>query len=85
MRQSRSRFGLFMILTLLILAFSLTAAIAYAKPDKDVEKDVGALEYLGMVSFNTETYFQGTKVGGLSGITYDASRGVYYAVSDDRS
>jgi hypothetical protein len=85
MRQSRSRFGLFIILTLLILVFSLTAAIAYARPDKDVEKDVGELEYLGMVTFETGTLFQGTEVGGLSGITYDASRGVYYAVSDDRS
>ena len=85
MRNSRSRIGLFMILTLLILAFSLTAAIAYAKPDKDVEKNVGDLEYLGMVTFETGTMFQGTEIGGLSGITYDASRGVYYVISDDRS
>ena len=83
MRNSRSRIGLFMILTLLILAFSLTAAIAYAKPDKDVEKNVGDLEYLGMVTFETGTMFQGTEIGGLSGITYDASRGVYYVISDD--
>ena len=85
MKQPRSRFGLLMILTLLILAFSLTAAIVYAKPDKDVEKNIGDLEYLGIVSFETGYEFQGTEVGGLSGITYDASRGVYYAVSDDRS
>jgi len=85
MKHPRSRFGLFVILTLLILLFSLTAAIAYAKPDKDAEKNIGSLEYLGMVTYATGTMFQGTEVGGLSGITYDASRGVYYTVSDDRS
>lgn len=85
MKHPRSRFGFFMILTLLILVFTLTAAIAYAKPDKDAEKNVGELEYLGMVTFTSGTMFQGTEIGGLSGITYDASRGVYYTVSDDRS
>jgi hypothetical protein len=29
--------------------------------------------------------FQGTTVGGLSGITYDRQRDCYYAISDDRS
>lgn len=29
--------------------------------------------------------FQGTPVGGLSGITYDRQRNVFYAISDDRS
>jgi hypothetical protein len=29
--------------------------------------------------------FQNTPVGGLSGITYDRQRGVFYAISDDRS
>ena len=29
--------------------------------------------------------FKGTEVGGLSGITYDAKRGAYFALSDDRS
>lgn len=85
MRQPRSRFSLFMILTFLILIFSLTVAIAYAKPDKDAEKDIGDLEYLGMVTIRSGTKFQDTEIGGLSGITYDASRGVYYVVSDDRS
>jgi len=28
---------------------------------------------------------EGTQVGGLSGITYDPSKGVYYSISDDRS
>jgi 3-phytase/alkaline phosphatase D len=85
MKQPRSRLNLFMIFTLFLLIFSLTVVIAYAKPDKGAEKDIGELEYLGLVTFETGTDFQGTEVGGLSGITYDASRGVYYVVSDDRS
>ena len=32
----------------------------------------------------TGTLFQGTTVGGLSSITYDAQRGVYYVLSDDQ-
>ncbi|NEP39877.1 MAG: phytase, partial [Okeania sp. SIO2H7] len=29
--------------------------------------------------------FQGTEVGGISGISYDRGEGIYYAISDDRS
>jgi len=32
-----------------------------------------------------KTEFQGTRVGGLSGITYDRQRNLFYAISDDRS
>ena len=46
---------------------------------------VASTEFLGIVTFPTGTEFAGTEVGGLSGITYDAKRGVYYALSDDRS
>jgi 3-phytase len=44
----------------------------------------GPLRLLGEFSFPSKTTFEGTTVGGLSGIAYDARRGVYYAVSDDR-
>jgi 3-phytase len=39
---------------------------------------------LGEYSFPSKGTFQDTVVGGLSGIAYDAARGVYYAVCDDR-
>lgn len=48
------------------------------------------LRLLGQFSFEPGRTFQDpasgqdTTVGGLSGLTYDAKRGVYYAVSDDR-
>ena len=40
---------------------------------------------LGVVTIPNGTVFKNTEVGGLSGITYDAANGVYYAVSDDGS
>lgn len=42
-----------------------------------------SLDYLGAVPIPTE--FEGTVVGGLSGLTYDRSRNQFYAISDDRS
>ncbi|AFZ02267.1 esterase-like activity of phytase family protein [Calothrix sp. PCC 6303] len=44
---------------------------------------VGA-DFIGEAVLKTGTLFQNTQVGGLSGITYDASNQVYYAISDDR-
>ncbi|MBA3524881.1 MAG: esterase-like activity of phytase family protein [Geodermatophilaceae bacterium] len=41
--------------------------------------------FIGSASYPTGLVFQGTEVGGLSGLTYDDTRGVYYAISDDRS
>jgi 3-phytase/alkaline phosphatase D len=46
---------------------------------------VTGLSFLGEVTFPTGTLFDGTTVGGLSGLTYDAADDVFYAISDDRS
>jgi len=46
---------------------------------------VDTIEFLGEVQFETGTEVLGTELGGLSGLTYDAARDVYYALSDDRS
>ena len=43
------------------------------------------LEFLGQAIFPTGTTFGGTVVGGLSSITYDAGRAVFYSLSDDQS
>lgn len=45
---------------------------------------VKSLEFRGEVTFPTGTTFAGTQLGGLSSITYDERRDVYYAVSDDQ-
>jgi 3-phytase len=44
-----------------------------------------ALQFLGQAIVPTGTTFQGTTVGGLSSITWDPERNVYYAISDDPS
>jgi hypothetical protein len=43
------------------------------------------LDFRGQAIVPTGTAFEGTTVGGLSSITYDAKRDVYYAISDDPS
>ena len=52
--------------------------------DPDRRKVVG-VELLGVVTFPTGNRFKNTEVGGLSGITYDKIKDVYYTLSDDRS
>jgi len=43
------------------------------------------LEYLGQAIIPTGTTFGGTTIGGLSSITYDEARGVFYSLSDDQA
>ncbi|WP_422746319.1 esterase-like activity of phytase family protein [Mycobacterium sp. WMMD1722] len=43
------------------------------------------LRYLGQRQVPRAATFEGTVVGGLSGISYDPGRDLYYIVSDDRS
>lgn len=50
------------------------------------QKTVTDIDFLGQATFPTGSVIvEGTQVGGLSGITYDPAKGVYYSISDDRS
>lgn len=51
----------------------------------DQRREVRDIDYLGEITFASGTQFDGTTVGGLSGIAYDAGRDQFYAISDDRS
>ena len=44
-----------------------------------------SLQFIGQAIVPTGTTFAGTTIGGLSSITYDPSRNVYYTLSDDQS
>lgn len=44
-----------------------------------------SLSFIGQSIVPTGTQYQGTQVGGLSGITYDPNLNVFYTISDDRS
>ena len=43
-----------------------------------------ALEFLGQQIIPTGAQFEGTEIGGLSGMAYDSERDVFYALSDDQ-
>jgi 3-phytase/alkaline phosphatase D len=73
------------MVTILIFAFAVSASLANTAKNDIGPQTVVSVELLGMVTFDTGYMFEGTEVGGISGITYDSARGVYYALSDDRS
>jgi len=71
----------------LLLATGVVAAGVVSAPAGAVSPKAHkpSLQFLGEARIPAGFTFQGTVVGGLSSITYDAQRGVYYALSDDRS
>ena len=64
-----------------LLALATLPALTAAAP----EPTAPALEFIGEQDLPHALSFQGTTVGGLSAISYDASAGSYYVISDDRS
>lgn len=71
-------------LTILCAAL-LVAAIASPAVGANATGPTPSLEFLGQAIVPTGTVFAGTIVGGLSSITYDTARGVFYTLSDDQS
>jgi hypothetical protein len=67
-----------------LLRFVLLLAIALAVVGPAQAAPSTELEFLGQQIFPTATQFQGTTFGGLSSITYDERRGVFYVISDDQ-
>ncbi|WP_161564529.1 phytase [Okeania hirsuta] len=59
--------------------------LVWADVTNENRKTVTNIEFIGGVEFETGLDFQGTEVGGISGISYDKGSGIYYAISDDRS
>ena len=66
--------------TLVTVAAVLAAATPAAAKHPRLD-----LEYRGQAIVPTGTTFEGTTVGGLSSITYDARHAVYHTISDDQS
>jgi hypothetical protein len=46
--------------------------------------EISEIEFIGQAIIPNKLTFQKTEVGGLSGITYDTKKDLYYAISDDR-
>jgi hypothetical protein len=83
-------------LTPLLLACCLVASCATVAPTQpstaspqisstsEAQPEV-SLRFIGETTLPHRLQFQGTTVGGISGIDYDAKRNLYYLISDDRS
>ena len=82
--RSPSRLMLVLLLLLFTLVFS-SIAVAQNSQSATNAQTVASYEFLGELTFPTGTMFDGTEVGGLSGIVYDSRTGLYYALADDRS
>jgi 3-phytase len=61
---------------------TLVVALAVAAPAQAAPSV--QLQFLGQQIFPTSTRFQDTAFGGLSSITYDARRDLFYVISDDQ-
>lgn len=79
--------SLWLLLSVLLLMLTVTVPGASGRggPHKDEQVTVGGISFLDIVTFATGHEFAGTEVGGLSSISYDRHRDVYYVLSDDRS
>ncbi|MEG4045570.1 esterase-like activity of phytase family protein [Microcoleus sp. Pol17_C1] len=71
--------------TIFIVCFLMAATVAIWVNQSAKSFAVTKIDFIGRAIFPTGSPFQGTEIGGLSGITYDAEKQVYYAISDDRS
>ncbi|MBD1830369.1 esterase-like activity of phytase family protein [Microcoleus vaginatus GB1-A2] len=71
--------------TIFIVCFLIAATVAIWVNQSAKSFAVTKIDFIGRAIFPTGSPFQGTEIGGLSSITYDAEKQVYYAISDDRS
>ena len=65
-------------------ALLISPTAATSAPPGGGAQTVVDVEFLGETVVPTGTMFDGTEIGGLSSITYDAARGVYHTLSDDQ-
>ena len=72
------------VLALVLAAFAGIDVRSATAGAVENQVTVASYELIGTASIPTGTTFEGTEIGGLSSITYDSNRGVYYAISDDQ-
>ncbi len=63
----------------------LAASCATVKPVIQTTAGITAIKFIGAYIIPHNLEYGQTKVGGLSGIDYDAKQDIYYMISDDRS
>lgn len=67
------------------LTIGLVAAALGSAAQANGDRQSFKLRFIGEATFPTGFLYEGTVVGGLSGIDYNRDRDVYYAIADDRS
>jgi hypothetical protein len=78
------------VVALLAIVLAISAAAftvagqAGAKPESGTTQCAPGVSLYGFSDALDKTTYRGTAVGGLSGITYDAQRDVYYALVDNQ-
>ncbi|TWI67700.1 hypothetical protein IP91_01819 [Pseudoduganella lurida] len=71
--------------TNLAVSLGLACLLAACATVSDTPERIGSLRFIGEQRIPLKTAFEGTTFGGISGIDYDARRGDWVLVSDDRS
>ncbi len=80
----RRRTGVLLLIATTVVLLAGTAAVPAPADNSDEVRTVAGVEFLGEAVVDSGTVFAGTEVGGLSSISYDRLRGVYYIISDDQ-
>jgi hypothetical protein len=79
--RTRFQFHIILIVVFALTGFGVQDVTA---KDKDNQVTLASYELIGTLNIPTGTQFENTEIGGLSSITYDPARNVYYAISDDQ-
>ncbi|WP_293073702.1 esterase-like activity of phytase family protein [Okeania sp. SIO3B5] len=72
-------------LILILITCLIIAVITSRIINSATQVTIPKITFLGEVNFPTRLEFKNTEVGGLSAITYNPEKQIYYAISDDRS
>ncbi|MDE5107149.1 MAG: esterase-like activity of phytase family protein [Trichodesmium sp. St17_bin3_1_1] len=78
--NKRYEYLIFPLVTCLVILVTIVIVIK-----SSTQATIPRITFLGEVNFPTGLKFKNTEVGGLSGITYNGDKQIYYAISDDRS
>lgn len=82
--QSRVSARFLLVLAAAILLLPAVGASASEHLKNKRPQTVTGIDFIGEVIIPTGTQFDGTEIGGLSSISYDRNRQVYYTISDDQ-
>lgn len=73
------------LLSIIIFVLFLSNLFAQKKFKLPTAPNIKELMFLGEYDIPYNMKFKGTKIGGLSGIDFDAEHNLYFAICDDRS